>query len=342
MFWQRLAGLQLCSKKWRPITLNVFISMATRSTTSLYVSWEDFRRIRNDEDENRKAELASVRQSLQSFQQQLETRLARLEQQVAESNERKAETPQTMANLRNSTLRNPILRIRPLVTYRPERGIVDPDPKLFPKNAKEFYSLKDPTTDRQRRMLNYLISFYDIPYDSGASDDDSDTSGGDQDFRGPELAVSMLEGILGLNEDNFIRFRIRAEELRSRQTTGTVKWPLHEPDGGNSRQTTVVDTNRAGSQRNGVDYSTLAVRQRSDDQDPTFTAAPQLFSPFSGQSDQARVGWGLRSTPSDRRPSIHNLDAHGVQARRDNAALEQRRIERMNAVMSFESGSPTH
>ncbi|KAK1975596.1 hypothetical protein LZ30DRAFT_554399, partial [Colletotrichum cereale] len=104
------------------------------------------------------------------------------------------------------------LRINPVPAYIPERGIIHPSTELFPKNAKEFYSLRDPFNDRQRRMLEYLTAFYDVPYDS-PSDVDSDTSEGDQAFHRQGVAVSMLEGILGLNEENFVRFRTRAQEL---------------------------------------------------------------------------------------------------------------------------------
>ncbi|SPQ24489.1 54cb39ce-b1d3-4004-9478-6d6ec86be6d8 [Thermothielavioides terrestris] len=130
-------------------------------------------------------------------------RLKRLESQfdrVVFENTRMA------ARFQNSTLKNPALPIAPLPALHPVRGIVHPDLSQFPRHAKEFYALRHPSNDRQRRMLSYLISFYDIRISAAENSDDE--VGADPD----ERAVEMLEAILGLNEDNFIRFRERARE----------------------------------------------------------------------------------------------------------------------------------
>jgi hypothetical protein len=110
------------------------------------------------------------------------------------------------ARLRNSILRNPFLRLMPVVIYQPGRGLVEPNADLFPRNAKEFYNLKKPSTKRQKDVLVYLASFYDLV----AYEDTEDT-------------VEALEGILGLVETNFVDFQARAQQFLQRPPAKPVK-----------------------------------------------------------------------------------------------------------------------
>ncbi|KAJ0267817.1 hypothetical protein COL940_013994 [Colletotrichum noveboracense] len=81
--------------------------------------------------------------------------------------ELRAEVGQTQAYMRNSALRNPKAPIRPPPIYRPGQGVLFPNPKLFPRNADQFYQLRDSTTARNRQMLAYLVEFYDLYFFPG-------------------------------------------------------------------------------------------------------------------------------------------------------------------------------
>ncbi|KAK1826067.1 hypothetical protein QBC39DRAFT_269818, partial [Podospora conica] len=65
---------------------------------------------------------------------------------------------------RNTTLRNLTLFIRAVPTSRAEfaRGVTYPYPALFPRYADQFYGLREPRTAYQRRILDYLVQFYNI------------------------------------------------------------------------------------------------------------------------------------------------------------------------------------
>lgn len=121
----------------------------------------------------------------------------------------------------------PTLPIQPVVVRHPTLGtIVEPNLDLFPRNAKEFYSLRRPQSARLYGKLHYLITFYDVVLPSAKSttstdetsspslsDDEDDESFEDDNH----YAVHVLEGILGLSEDNFDSFveRARARALQA-------------------------------------------------------------------------------------------------------------------------------
>lgn len=138
----------------------------------------------------------------------------------------------------NSRLRNPTFRIEPLAAIHPD-GPVLPDKRLFPKDARAFYSLRVLNSARRLEALAYLVKFYDIPfrawhanddddydYESYESDADEDSDDVSKPAEQPELsleeavltypkrAVEDLETILGLNEENFINFRAHARQLK--------------------------------------------------------------------------------------------------------------------------------
>lgn len=136
------------------------------------------------------------------------------------------ELKQSTAWLRNQRLKNPIMPIQPLVVWDTAKGGLNyPDPKLFPKNAKEFYALRTPKRSRHHRMLNYLVSFYDVQLPVAASPADGSSTVSDLEFEGNQadirdsahIAVEILEEILGLSEDNFVAFSERAQEWAKRQ-----------------------------------------------------------------------------------------------------------------------------
>ncbi|KAF6822887.1 hypothetical protein CMUS01_10907 [Colletotrichum musicola] len=144
------------------------------------------------------------------------------------------------AYTKNSNLKNPMLPITPI----PKRAEGDremfPEDRLFPKHARQFYAMRkvssaDAHTHRAA-MLIYLVDFYNVEYSAWEQDDPRDydyeayESSSEPELpapqSGPKLgledavlsypdrAVEALETILGINEENFIRFRERAAALR--------------------------------------------------------------------------------------------------------------------------------
>ncbi|KAF4455320.1 wac protein [Fusarium austroafricanum] len=128
--------------------------------------------------------------------------------------EMKADNARLLASVRNGKLSNPFLPIHPLPIYLPNQGITYPEAIHFPKNANEFYALRQPSSRRQTAMLAYLAMFYDISHYK---------KHGDTAIQDPESAVEYLESFLGLDEDNFTRFKERAREFDGRPKAAPIK-----------------------------------------------------------------------------------------------------------------------
>ncbi|KAK5656230.1 hypothetical protein OQA88_4991 [Cercophora sp. LCS_1] len=107
---------------------------------------------------------------------------------------------------RNSKLKNPISRIRPIPIFIQGQ---EPDPARFPQYANQLYNLRKPQQKRDYQMLAYLSKFYDIWQDAANTSHSSE----EEAQIDPERAVELLEEILGLEEDNFIAFRARAQHF---------------------------------------------------------------------------------------------------------------------------------
>ncbi|KAI1841714.1 hypothetical protein JX265_012062 [Neoarthrinium moseri] len=131
----------------------------------------------------------------------------------------------------NTRLRNPILPLRPIPIYNTQKGVVYPD--KFPKNAKRFFRLKNPTTPSDKSLLLYLVRFYDVEghvgwdtdeseYETDSDCDQDDLGSGsrerlsleDATRRHPHKAVETLSIIFGLDEDAFIEFVNRAAAFK--------------------------------------------------------------------------------------------------------------------------------
>ncbi|KAK3333245.1 hypothetical protein B0T19DRAFT_120844 [Cercophora scortea] len=128
------------------------------------------------------------------------------------SRETRATAHNTAALIRNSGLRNPALPIAPIMIYRPGGGggggvVETPDPALWPRDAEEFYALRQPGTEREGRMVRYLVRFYRV-------DLRRDGDGGEDEGFDAELAVEMVENVLGLREERFVDFRERGRMSR--------------------------------------------------------------------------------------------------------------------------------
>ncbi|KAL8380764.1 hypothetical protein RB595_005176 [Gaeumannomyces hyphopodioides] len=197
---------------------------------------------------------------------------------------------------RNSRLKNPFNRIEPAPGFDLKAGIVYPDPKLFPRNARAFYALRNPSTAHQRQVLDYLRAFYELqrdPEHGGSSNDDDDDDDDDDDEAGPsadtpEHTVDELQAILGLEEDKFIRFKERAEEFSANALAATGKHPHAAPDAGRDRPLQQVRT---------------AVAERDRPRQLVWTGALESDS-FDRQTG---LRWGSSSTPSSQRRTINNL-----------------------------------
>ncbi|OHW97035.1 wac domain-containing protein [Colletotrichum incanum] len=174
-----------------------------------------------------KEEVGLVKQELKEFKDDVKAQTQRLEAQTqrleAQTQRLEAQIRQSHAYMRNNALKNPSLPIRPVVVYRPEQGILEPELSQFPRNANEFYSLRDPRTDRHRSMLAYLAVFYDVRLRT-ADYPSEDDSGDDETFLDrPDIVVEKLEDILGLNEDKFDKFRERARQLATQSPSKPIK-----------------------------------------------------------------------------------------------------------------------
>ncbi|OHE90246.1 hypothetical protein CORC01_14458 [Colletotrichum orchidophilum] len=129
--------------------------------------------------------------------------------------------------MRNRALKNPTFPIHPLVIYRPGHGILEPNLAQFPRNANEFYALRNPETNWHRLMLTYLADFYDVRLRSAGSSSDVDSSSDDDKdeiiLGHPDLVVERLEDVLGLNEDKIKNCKERAALLALRAPSQPIK-----------------------------------------------------------------------------------------------------------------------
>ncbi|KAG5790579.1 hypothetical protein H9Q69_010363 [Fusarium xylarioides] len=245
---------------------------------------------RNRQDELLNTEFHSIRSSVEA----VKTELREFKEDVREFKEDVREqfsvVNQRLTRLEES---NPSFPIHLIPSLDLSHGILYP--KYFPTNATEFYSLRNPTTNRLRQLLAYLAVFYDIQPHS--EDDAPEGRNGDEFIaQHPELAVDLLENIFGLNEDNFIKFKARASELANRPPEPPVK-----------RSQILVEI--ASARRQKLEHATAGHSRH-----------PQSIS--SDEQDRSRVGWGKLSTPTSRRQTINNIPrvqrARPASAARDN------------------------
>ncbi|OHE90325.1 hypothetical protein CORC01_14374 [Colletotrichum orchidophilum] len=261
---------------------------------------------------------AFVRESIS----RLETKTDRLEEKT---NRLEAEMRQLHAYTRNNALKNPTLPIRPVVVYNPEQGIIEPKLTHFPRNANEFYSLRDPPPDRHRSMLAYLAVFYDVQLRT-TDDSEGESSEDEVLLDRPDLIVEKLEGILGLNEDKFIKFRQRAREIGARPPSKPIKRSqvvlpatYFPPDPRRPR----LDLRSGGAR---------AEQQANRDAD----------SASSEGLTNARIGWGSRSTPSSQRLRIlYSPEELAHTARPRKRSPKPSKDERSRSISDMSESEPT-
>ncbi|GKT92427.1 WAC domain-containing protein [Colletotrichum tofieldiae] len=159
-----------------------------------------------------KTDIGLVKQELKEFKDDVKAQNQRLE---AQNQRLEAQIRQSHAYMRNNALKNPTLPIRPVIVYRPEQGILEPEPSRFPRNADEFYSLRDPQTNRHRSVLAYLAAFYDVQLRTADYPSEDDSSDDETFLDRPDVIVEKLEDIFGLNEDKTLRNLSNARKLSS-------------------------------------------------------------------------------------------------------------------------------
>ncbi|WQF76299.1 hypothetical protein CDEST_01313 [Colletotrichum destructivum] len=277
------------------------------------LSHDDYIDLRNIQDHQLKVEFTSVRCSIDLVRQELKNDIGFVKAQTqrleAQNQRLEAQIRQSHAYMRNNALKNPTLPIRPVVVYRPEQGILEPELTRFPRNANEFYSLRDPQTNRHRSMLSYLAAFYDVQLrtaDYPSEDDSSD----DETFDCPDVIVEKLEDILGLNEDKFVKFRERARQLATQTPSKpTKRSQVFLPD---EKSNFSPRRQRLEVRPIGAEDDRLHIHHTGGRQSPKSASSEGLTN--------ARLGWGPRSTPSSRRLRINCIQepesvsvAHGSQ-----------------------------
>ncbi|KAF4945403.1 hypothetical protein FSARC_14429 [Fusarium sarcochroum] len=255
----------------------------------------------------------------------LEGRLTTVESVLIET---RADVQRILAQSQNGKIRNPLLPIHPVITFDPTKGILKPLTTLFPRNANEFYALRDPKTDQQRRMLEYLISFYDLTH-TLLLQTDLDTSATDQDepTSSTDLVIECLEAILGLNENNIDEFRQKAREY-SRQGSMASK---------RSVPTTTNDEPR--TRKTKLDLRPRASTSAFDRVRPVTLPVPEEEekeqTPEMNLSDQsAKLGWDTRSTPSSKKQMNNDIKKYMEEQRLEKAARRKTGTETLDEPAS--------
>ncbi|KAK2005929.1 hypothetical protein LZ32DRAFT_623330 [Colletotrichum eremochloae] len=270
------------------------------------LSRNDYIDLRNVQDQQLNAEFTSVRYSIDLVRQELRNdiglvkaqtqRLEAQNQRLEAQNQRlEAQIRQSHAYMRNNALKNPTLPIRPVVVYRPEQGILEPELSQFPRNANEFYSLRNPQTSRQRSMLVYLAAFYDVQLRTADYYSEADSSDDETFLNRPDVIVEKMEDILGLNEDKFVKFRERARQLETR----TPSKPIKRSQIFNPNEKSIPSPRRQRLELRPI----IAEDERLHIHDTGGRQSPKSAS--SEDLTNAHLGWGTRSTPSSRRPRIN-------------------------------------
>ncbi|KAK1973348.1 hypothetical protein LZ30DRAFT_743856 [Colletotrichum cereale] len=276
---------------------------------------DDYIDLRNLQDQQLNAEFTSVRCSIDLVRQELKNEIGLVKQELkndiglvkqelkefkdnveAQNQRLEAQIRQSHAYMRNNALKNPTLPIRPVVVYRPGQGILEPELSRFPRNANEFYSLRDPRSDRHRSMLAYLAAFYDVQLRTADYPSEDDSSDDETFLDRPDIVVEKLEDILGLNEDKFDKFRERARQLATHPPWKPSKRSqIFNPDKASipspRRQKLELRLTDVGDER-------LHTHDIGGRQSPTSVSSEGLTN--------ARLEWRTRSTPSSQRPRINS------------------------------------
>jgi hypothetical protein len=257
------------------------------STALRYVTVEQFVESRTRQDDHLKNEFGRVETRLDHLDAGISTIQSLLGELV--SSHRKLEAGyqellagqlQMGAQWRNSLLRNPLLKLHAPVVCPPGEPPMFPDSKLFPQNAREFYALRYPKTDRHKRMIHYLARFYNISY-LGGDASDPESEGEPTTNTDPIAVVDALESALGLVESNFIEFRESAQRYAEAPTASQKRISTNPLEPRAVRRTHFLQGEKS--------QAPVAL--------PFRPSSPANREPPSSEADG--VGWYLE-TPSDK------------------------------------------
>lgn len=293
-----------------------------------------------------KEDVRTLKEDVRGIGENLRTLGNRMDGFDARLEETQVEVQRSAALSRNALLRNPTLPLHIMVIYHPMKGLVRPDYNCFPRHAEEFYSLRYPKTDRQHRMLRYLASFYDVL--SGIADPSSDEDSSDDGFPDPEVVVDRLEGILGLNEENFMRFRERAQEMARRPPAPPIKRQFQptlfqfQPESAERKAERRAEMLRMEEQV----MAELKLEAQRDINHPDWVPPEKRKGPKSDPSSHnTRVGWDTRSRHSSQVMTLGKAVAmqreREQNLQREAEATDRERAQNLQRESS-NSGSPTN
>lgn len=277
----------------------------------------------------------------------------------------RVEVKRLNAYTRNSALKDPTLPIIPLPRRAEGDREVFPEDRLFPKHAKQFYAMRKVSSaaahTHRAEMLIYLVDFYNVEYSAWEQDDRDDydyeayescsepelpTPASapklgleDAVLSHPDRAVEALERILGLNEENFIRFRERAAALRRNLPARPAKRPqrFSDPIGREAERRSPPGTPKGTPPRTSKRLARTVVgraterpgmtdRTPTEQIDLTWDGEPERMEEEheDAASEQTRITWDASAKARKR-----ELVARFAMASRDDAVSER-------------SGSPTN
>ncbi|KAK0702662.1 hypothetical protein B0H67DRAFT_594877 [Lasiosphaeris hirsuta] len=228
---------------------------------------------------------AFVKAEIDAFRTETNARFERIEADVHELKIDVGEIKITMGEMqvtmrqievraRNGKLKNPTARIRPIPIFAQGRGPQEPDPTYFPKYANQLYRLRKPQNERDHQMLAYLSTFYDIQQEAADA-----SESGEKVQVDPDRAVELLEEILGLDEDNFIEFRTRAQRFADQGPPAAEK--RDRPATGSSGEQPQLHRRRLQTPSDGSTVPFTKTPSRAYDGSPTvpFTETPSRAAP---------------------------------------------------------------
>lgn len=200
----------------------------------------------------------------------------------------------------NSRLRNPKLPIRVLPAYDPREGILTPNALYFPINADAFYALRYPNTPHKQKSLRYLVKFYDITLRTTAERDKANVSGTDDDSNRSDDdlleedsadIIDLLEGIFGLDETKFEKFRQRAQQYNSLPTRAKRSQVQADPESTQPRRRPQIQGRAV------YPAGTSTGKQPSVASQPAMTWHIEPEAVEEGEEDNALLQWKQRSSP---------------------------------------------
>lgn len=324
--------------RWPRLDLDSHPLRATMSSSGDVFTYNQYVSARQKQDDRLKREFSNVHTRIDELDDRVDARFnkvdarfdkidallqkmdARMDRMDTRMDEMSVDIKRSEALSVNARLRHPFFPIRPIPAYHHGSGLVFPD--TYPKDAKTFFSLREPSSDAQKRLLIYLVRFYDIQgyknwtsnsntsWDedevleadaSSSFDSNKSVSLEDATLRYPKKAVESLAIIFGLDEAYFTPVLDRAAIRARLDSVITVKRPVEtQTERRTKLEFRAKETLRA-LQNHNLKIPTVEEILR-DTNEPG-------QSP-SKASDQTRLGWNI-NTPEKRITLRH---PHGTES----------------------------